>query len=653
MKGHLSLLILGIATGSASACPPHRHSKLSSTSIPTTTSVISGTITATALGSTDGTVSGPVNRTVVGVGAVNATSSITSTTSVATAGLYGSYGGYSVSSSGNQTSAISTDKAVGRSTSDSAAGSSTTPAGSLTITPSGTTTISGSGNAYTNQIVGSLGDYGSSVQGSAGSYDGSVVVLSVEPSSDCGPEIPPGYINFSLDSMGFIKYAGEPGIPNMLSINLLTNLGDRMGTMPMIRFFGDYTKGFDQNLTKQSHVDSARNLVIGPTYFDSASNFPNTKFMLGLNFMDLSDQAKQTMLGVVKAVCTHMKPSQIAMWEMGNEPDLYVAQGARPAGWTVDDYVREWRDHTGAVRAVIAQKYAPFPQNFVATSVIGKKSDTVPAKAFKAGLNQDNSVSIVGVHNYLTVATRSGNLLVDFVMNHAVISDSIKKNVGLLTDTRAAGVNLPFIFSETNSLALGGKDGASNVFGASLYQVDFCLKAASGGILSIFHHQGSGASYNAWDPNKGTDLSGATGAPYYGQLFVAEILGKAKTRVAEIPINGGSTESAYAVYEGGKLARIAAVNFNYYGGSGDRPARRFQFKVPGATEGATVTVLLLTASSASTKTGITFAGNSYDANTVGKANKTCPGGVTSITVGKDGLLQFSVRDSEALMLILP
>lgn len=250
-------------------------------------------------------------------------------------------------------------------------------------------------------------------------------------------------------------------------------------------------------------------------------------------------------------------------------------------------------------------------------------------------------------------------------MNHARVMSSISTQVSAATSIHSfltADKNLttipPYILGETNSLFNEGAPGLSNSFGAALWAADFALYSASVGIGRVHFHQGTNFRYQSWQPINTNNTVIGTKAPYYGNIFAAAMVQGKDVQIVGIPLPA-STESAYAAYVGGKLARIIAINLNEYNytlngvGPGlnpvPRPSLNFTFGV-GSFAGD-VGVRRLSANGSDAITGITFDAISYNWDLdVGKpvVLKNITRGETAVV--KAGVVNVVVPDSSAVVL---
>lgn len=259
--------------------------------------------------------------------------------------------------------------------------------------------------------------------------------------------------------------------------------------------------------------------------------------------------------------------------------------------------------------------------------------------------------------------------MVEVLMNHTSIVAGLEPHIQRAKNLAYLGH--PYILGETNSVAMQGRNGFSNVFGDALWVVDFSLWAAEHVTLSphigpttkevlttnnqnierLHFHQGLDYRYNAWQPIETKVQAPTTRAPYYGHVMVASALGRSKeTRVVNIPLNE-DTESAYAVYDSDKLAKLVVLNmqsFNHTTG-GTRSSSSYSFQVPG--EFASAKVERLTALGSDVLDGITFGGVSYD-YVLNKGQPVVVGPQNETLALQDGVLNVTLPDSSAVLLTL-
>jgi hypothetical protein len=136
---------------------------------------------------------------------------------------------------------------------------------------------------------------------------------------------------------------------------------------------------------------------MGPTWFESFANFPNTKYIMGLNFFWTGAAAEKSRLDTITAFCQKLNPNMIERWEMGKEPDLYSQNGA--TSYVVQDHAREYVNATNTARARMATACPGFPNTFMGTSIIGSAGSSFdPVKSFELGINDKNAIDLIGTH---------------------------------------------------------------------------------------------------------------------------------------------------------------------------------------------------------------------------------------------------------------
>jgi hypothetical protein len=187
---------------------------------------------------------------------------------------------------------------------------------------------------------------------------------------------------------------------------------------------------------------------------------------------------------------------------------------------------------------------------------------------------------------------------------------------------------------ETNSASCGGFVGISDSFGAALWGLDYAMQMAySNFSAALFHVGGQSVFYNPFTrmpllsgfvvpflshypypappTNQSTYRQWTIGPIYYSALVMAEALGSSNTsQVLDLlPNNANIYTPAYAIYQGGNLARI--LLFNYVtdpSGASDLTVQLNLMGAGGSAGPSQVQVKYLQASSVSQKGNITWAG---------------------------------------------
>ncbi|KAH6672192.1 glycoside hydrolase family 79 protein [Halenospora varia] len=507
-----------------------------------------------------------------------------------------------------------------------------------------------------------------------------MIQLSSAPPSSASEPIPEAFVSYSIEFSSFPEFAGNKSKPNVFSNNLLNNLGSFTGTKPYIRVGGNtqdyalYNSSLQYALNGTVNVkrspDYPTTIYIGPSYFESYSTWPDTKFIHGFN-MGLGGNNSagwETLLETVPLACKALGGGKLLWWEYGNEPDLFStsAQGpVRPPSWDEATYVAQWLNGTHAIKAQLEKACPELTSNatygYLAPSFAGTNNHLKPVKTWQSGLDVDQDIKIISSHNYIGGATQPGVTLQGTLMNHTKTVSSVNTQAQLAQNLSYTGI--PFILGETNSLYNQGAPGLSNAFGAALWGIDFNLYCASVGIRRVHMHMGTNYRYQSWQPVQTNITTKGTKPPYYGHVVVAAMIGDVtkgkETIIANIPLEN-EREAAYAAYVNAKLARVTIINMQQYNytinGTSSvlnpvkRPSKEYSFTAPEGC-GETVTIQRLYANGSDAISGITWDGTSYN----WELDNGKPVKLHNVTVGETakverGQIKVDVQDSTAVIL---
>lgn len=196
---------------------------------------------------------------------------------------------------------------------------------------------------------------------------------------------------------------------------------------------------------------------------------------------------------------------------------------------------------------------------------------------FDAGVNRDNRVKYVAEHYYQFDGKTRG--IQNHLLNHTALRRKLGNYSASIQYTRnTAGAK--FIISEAGG-PLGVTDDVQTFFANTLWAINFQLYAMSLGVSRATLVQRPEARRSLWIPTAGLAVPGPrVQAPYYALPFVADFVGKdAGGARGAINIDLGSPFiSAYAMFEGAALARVAVVNLREYAGDGARSAVKIRLE---------------------------------------------------------------------------
>ncbi|GJN69906.1 hypothetical protein PLICBS_003958 [Purpureocillium lilacinum] len=477
---------------------------------------------------------------------------------------------------------------------------------------------------------------------------------------DASKPVDHAFASFSLPAHFFADFTGNKSHPNLFSRDIFDLLHKKTGAHPYVRVGGTSTDRVVYNasqpqaviLSEKTENGIPAEVLIGPSWFEGFTNFPgslwNFQANLGLNDSTSLDNTVEVCRLVVQA----LRRDLIAL-EIGNEPDLYPTR-VRPASYTVVDYVREWNRYADEIsrRVLRGNRYGleewRFFQGLVyANETLGTFSTEA---AFDAGVDKTRHIKSVSLHHY-TAGNQEWVRLQDTFMNHTAVQRSLgvfRRDIDFL---KKYDPSITFLLGETNSdyinLNMAQVEG---VFGSALWLIDYILYGMTMNIARFNLIQGVTFGYTGWVPVPYAGRDPYVRPPLYGQIVVADAIGRApNVQVKEIDLNRWDV-SAYAVYEARRLAKYVIVNLDQWNATTPhaRPSQKLALSVPDGVKRASVT--RLTGDGASADEGIAWGGLSWN-YTDGRLAQTGREKVETVKV-KDGKVKVELQSSEAVLVTL-
>lgn len=162
--------------------------------------------------------------------------------------------------------------------------------------------------------------------------------------------------------------------------------------------------------------------------------------------------------------------------------------------------------------------------------------------------------------------------------------------------------------------------------------------------------QGTTFGYTQWVPVPLDGRQPYVRPPFYGQLFVADVIGRhPEVQVYPLPASEWNMP-VHAIYEAGRLAKYVVINFDEYNSTAtyERPSREVRLGVPRSAK--SVSVERLTAAGADSDEGIEWAGLSWN-YTNGRLAEM--GEYESETVrARKGVVSLNVPATQAVLVTL-
>ncbi|EXJ95859.1 hypothetical protein A1O1_00984 [Capronia coronata CBS 617.96] len=499
------------------------------------------------------------------------------------------------------------------------------------------------------------------------------LAITAQPTSGVSGIISPSFAGFGIESSNLFSFTGGSN-ENKLSQNLLENLANYTGTPPHLRIGGNTQDYFVWNESQSDYacesnphsvgqgVYASDSMVVGPRFFEVINRFPSdTPITFGLNLAyEESDYIQQITAMATQAV-ERLTNVNLVSLEIGNEPDLYLQNGFRTGSWGGQVYAQQWLDRAGAIWEQVL-KPKGLPSNFfepgTTASTIGTTFQiqdldslgiTVHAngssESYIASWNQHDYYYYIGVSSYpltqyhfMTLSTTNDQF--------AAWEEQI---------SQAQNTGYPYALREMGVVGPIGMEDMTDVFGASLWTLNFLFYAASLNISSVQMHMTDNSNASAWQPIEYYGNQPFVRPNYYAFAAFDQTIGPTcQAQVGGFVLHNmseqyGGRSAAYSVYQDGTLASIVLINSNPANVSeANKPSLTFELTLPTQFAGQDLYLAYLTSDGADAKHGTTWNGISYEESGDGtptRVNNT----VETVTIGHGGSVNVTVRDSQAVI----
>lgn len=148
--------------------------------------------------------------------------------------------------------------------------------------------------------------------------------------------------------------------------------------------------------------DYPRIIDIGPSYFESYSTWPNTKFIHGFNMGKNGSHNLQLLLDTVPLACDALGNGKLLAWELGNEPDDFKNSPeaiVRPTNWTEKDYLHEWFSKTAALKRQMEKSCPELATvKYMAPSFGGITGTLKALTTWQEGLHKSKNIGLNSEH---------------------------------------------------------------------------------------------------------------------------------------------------------------------------------------------------------------------------------------------------------------
>jgi hypothetical protein len=225
------------------------------------------------------------------------------------------------------------------------------------------------------------------------------------------------FAGFGIEPSNLFSFTGKEEA-NALSVGLLQNLADYSGAPAHIRLGGntqdymvydedmtDYVCKSNPNSASQGKYPADGN-IIGPAYFKALDRFPKkTPVTYGLNMAYYGADYLDRIVTGAQAAMDGMKNVKLYSFEIGNEPDLWLANGFRNGSWGGATYTKEFLTRADAVYNQVLKPAGYSAKFFEAQATASTIATTFEIETLvKDGLlnatNGNNYVSAWNQHDY-------------------------------------------------------------------------------------------------------------------------------------------------------------------------------------------------------------------------------------------------------------
>ncbi|KAG6000177.1 hypothetical protein E4U21_005757 [Claviceps maximensis] len=416
-------------------------------------------------------------------------------------------------------------------------------------------------------------------------------------------------------------------------------------------------------------------LCISKSWFKGFAAFPrDTALSHAFNLAVWNTVGRATLdVTAPLVVCKYLRKQKAneMLLEVGNEPDMYSIRGIRPAWYTVENYLSEWREQTARIESRVNESCPEMNGKF---KYIFPSASSPDARLNGANILQSltrddyEKIGMVSVHHAMANERQPGVTVEGTLMNHTAVSEAIRKHV-LYAIWSAGFLKAPYVIGELNSVNREGARRITDTYGTALWALDFSLCAASSGIIKrVYFHQSIQTPAAAWWPHKPTK----TKPIFYGMLAAATFLANSSSLVVkEFDVGAGQGQrdggdgrrladaSGYKGYLDERLHRVAILNLEVFEASHKkdqqrkRPRRLFVFD--SEESNARWIIKRLTAPAVHAQDWITFNGLNYNAASMSHNGD----GARDVHLDTDepvwsdaeGRIEVTVAASEAVVLI--
>lgn len=358
--------------------------------------------------------------------------------------------------------------------------------------------------------------------------------------------------------------------------------------------------------------------------------------------------------GLAVGVQEHMNWERVVGFEIGNEPDLFGGL-YRSSSWSYAQY-----DANFSAAAANVTAHVPALRGKIQGAVYCCKKtdfdDHIPdyVKAHTA----DGLLGSLSYHRY--PVSHCNKARPPPSMWQLLSDASSAEQAAFLAPFSAAAraASIPFWIGEGNSCACGGAYNLSDVLGAALWAADFMFEVAAVGTHGMNFHGGTSGAYAPVaypDPSSDTPdvrplfyamwaFSRATAAPDGATLLQTTVNSTNSLIKAHAVAAGSGTTRVTMIHKDPNATVSAAVSVAVAAGTGQRgavTAQLLRLDVPSASTGLERVFA---------RTGLSFAGQTFDGSTDGKPIGTVT--PEAVSCSGSGVCSFTLEPAQLAVLVV-
>jgi hypothetical protein len=442
---------------------------------------------------------------------------------------------------------------------------------------------------------------------------GDIITVTVGTSANVsGLEIPHNFVSLSVEVNGAVAFFGNASAPNIAYSNLMNVLRNvSKGRGPTIRIGGGSA---DRSLW---WPDASLPLPPNQTYaitehdllsYQTALPTWNGRGVIDTNFFIQGTNATATQRASdhALAISNTIGWSLIEGVEVGNEVECYHDSGYRPKDWDESDYENEFVAHVAALLA------AGMPKGLIQGAVFCCNNTEYNAafSKYTSTYTRTGDLASVSYHHYSVGGCEGKNVTLDMLMADEASIGSATFLAPFASAARDS--HIPFHVGEGNSASCGGKEGVSDVFASALWALDTLLAVAEVGVSMWNFHGGPTSGW--YSPIIFPNFPHNT-IPEVRPLFYGMWASAAATQNGSLPWlytieTSNPFIKAHVLKDASGTFRVAVIHKDLY--TTDSTTVNVLPSAGYSGNEARLFRLLSIDNSATAKSGVTFAGQTFD-----------------------------------------